>query len=229
MIPRIAFKGTYKVSSRDNSYNKFWDFHEFAYQKKSDDVHVRFQNSSRAKNVMASCTLIVPDVMDKDIEKFCTSRGINFKKLKTKSLLKPTVINNRVLPPSKNKIKTMVDVDKLQVLLESQGGNISHCEDDYNKYYKSDIQTALKSGDPITATTMSITGNTLNNQALLGYIKKYGPDGLSQNQLRIDFNRDTDEPDHCMFFALKEIGMKDIPVYVNHDTYQIGTALGIFE
>ena len=46
---------------------------------------------------------------------------------------------------------------------------------------------------------------------------------LNKNQLFIDFSGD----DYCTYFALRDLGMKDIPVYMNKDSFLLANTLGI--
>ena len=87
----------------------------------------------------------------------------------------------------------------------------------------------LKSGNDIQTSTIYITSNGSQVEDTLDYISKYGADNLNKDQIIIDFAQRTSDPDHCVFFALKDAGFENIPVYVNDDTYKLANALGLIE
>ena len=61
------------------------------------------------------------------------------------------------------------------------------------------------------------------------YVEKFGADSLNDDSLFVDFVQMTNEPDHCMYFAMKNIGMKKIPVCVDERTRELGEKMGLFE
>jgi hypothetical protein len=44
----------------------------------------------------------------------------------------------------------------------------------------------------------------------------------------IDFCQLYVEPDHCVYFGLRDLGMNKIPVYVDKQSYEAGKILGLF-
>ena len=49
------------------------------------------------------------------------------------------------------------------------------------------------------------------------------------SKIGLFFCQRTNQPDHCTYFALKDLGMDKIPVYVNKQSYEAGRILGLFE
>ena len=85
----------------------------------------------------------------------------------------------------------------------------------------------LRSGDEIPATTLTIHDPS-GNEDLRRYVNRFGADRLNNEQIFIDFNQKTDDPDHCVYFALRDMGIDKIPVYVDSQSYEAGSILGLF-
>ena len=228
MISNIKFGSTYKINSKDNNdrnFEKLWKIQNFASKHNIGNGQIKFNDGSYKTGF---CTIIAQDKDDSLIETFCANNGIVFKKLSTSALLKPEAIIRRIAPAPNGKQIIMINIDKLNQLQKNQQSNIGHCRHDYDEYYHDVVESMLRSGDPITTTTMYIKNKNGNNsQELIEYINKYGIDGLNKQQITIDFNQETDDPDHCVYFGLRNKKMKEIPVYVDSETYNIAQALGL--
>ena len=232
MVSNISFGSTYKVSTMPNGYDKFWDFQKFALNKEMQTgTQVRFNDKydSKTKQYSASYTMVVPDSMDDEIETFCANRGIQFKKLNTQEIMQKGAVLLRISDAPKGMRKVKIDAVKLFELAKNQQNNFNYCEKDYYNYYMDNVDFMLKSGEEIPATTLLIHPSGSSIDDTLDYINIYGADGLNDNQLFVDFNQRTDNPDHCVFFALKNLGIKEVPMYVDNDTYKLANALGILK
>jgi len=233
MVSNISFGSTYKVLSQNNSIDKFCEFQGYASaQDYSDGVYTDLKVKADEKypgRFNAAFTLVAPNSMDDEIEIFCANRGINFKKLNTESLLEPQAVLERIKEAPEGMIKVEVDSDKLIELMENQNQNIDYCHDVYHAYFEDDIDKMLKVGNKIPATTFYITSMGTDVEDTLEYINRFGADNLNDNQLFFAFSQRTNKPDHCLFFALKEMGINNIPVYVNEDTFRIASELGILK
>ena len=233
MVSNISFGSAYKVSSRQNGFDKFWDFQKFAGEKElKNNVQTSFEDSFmvKIKQYDAIQTILVPDSMDNEIEMFCANRGIQFKKINTKEVMQPEAVLGRIKEAPKGMRKVKVDVKKLFELSKNQHQNIAHCEKDYYTAYYDKVDFMLKTKDEIPATTLWISPYAASVDSTIDYIERYGVEGLNKEQLFVEFNQaDYDVPDHCMFFALKNMGIKEVPVYVNKETYRLANALGILK
>ena len=238
MVSTVSFKGTFKVNNQDPvSFSKFQKFaHQtYAESKESENgVKIGFKDKFVSKDgfenfdYKAEQTLIVPDSMDTDVETFCANNGISYKKYETLDLLNPEKITSRIAEAPKGYTKVNVDVEKLKRLAENQDSNIKHCRSDYDKYFSDKVDTMLRCGEVIPVTTLMIYDHNADNESLKRYVHRFGVNNLNKNQVFVDFNQRTDNPDHCVYFALKDMGMKKIPVYVDDKSYQAGTILGLF-
>ena len=233
MISNISFGSTYKVSSNNNTFEKTSNFQDYAAEQSFfNGVHTDLKITTDSKypyNTEILHTLIVPDEMDSEVEAFCAKQGIKFNKSYNEDLLNVRAISRRIKPAPENMIKVEIDADRLTELMKKQQQNIDYCENVYHKYFKDKVDKMLKTGEEIPATTFCIMPRGNSIEETLEYIDTFGAKNLNHEQLFIGFDQRTQKPDHCVFFALKEMGMKNIPVYVESDTYEIANALGILK
>jgi len=229
----VSFGSTFKITKLKD-YSQFGDMVNFCDENnynlryKNEVREVKRNGFTRIENNMSN-TIIAPDSQDKLIEAFLSNKGIKFKKLNTKELLKKSGVESRIEDAPKDMKLVKVDAQKLEDFIANQDTNIMYCKDNYEKYYKSNVRNILKSGDKISATTLMIypTGETVDDA--VNYIEKFGADCLNHNQLSVMFIQKTEEPDQCMYFGLKKLGMDKIPMYADKNSYKLGNALGLFE
>jgi len=242
MVSAISFTGTYKVNFNNNNPDNFLKFQEYALDKEMREGVKTILKDRIVKNgdgenfnYEAERTLIVPDNMDIDVETFCANNGISFQKLETNDLLNPKNVVDRIQEPPKGFTKVDIDVEKLEDLIETQNSNLEHCESDYEKYYYDSLDTMLRSGDKIPASTLYINPNNgyigfrkEGNEILKRYVNMFGVRGLNDKQVGLFFTQRTKNPDHCVYFALKDMGLKKVPIYVNEQSYEAGKILKLF-
>ena len=233
MVSQVSFAGTYKVNNQNRE--AFAKFQKYSNEQTiNTDVKAGLKDEIIKKqgfgnfDYKAEQTLIVPDCMDLDVETFCANNGISYKKYDTKDLLNPASITSRIAQAPKDYMTVRVDVKKLEELAKNQSSNLEHCKSDYNEYYQDRVDTMLKNGDEIPATTLSIYSPS-GNEDLKRYVDNYGSNNLNDNQIFIDFEQKTNNPDHCTYFALEDIGIDKVPVYVDATTYEAGNILGLFK
>ena len=138
-------------------------------------------------------------------------------------------IENRLEDAPKGMQLVKVDAEKLEKLISNQDTNIRYCEENYNDYYQDGVDMMFKTGDKFPATTLQINPMGGSTEDAVEYIKRFGADSLNEDQMSFMFNQRTDDPDHCVFFGMKNLGMDKVPVYVDKDTHAIGKALGLFK
>ena len=226
MVSKVSFGSTYKVQY--NSADKKSDFEKF--QAFGDYPHTEgsimtIKDKFTGYNYSAERMLIVPDEQDKDVEAYCKRYGIEFTKRTNDELLNPQNIRYRIEEPRKGYIQVDLDVDKFEeVLGRASDSNVKHCEEDYKKYFKKETDFVLKSGKPFPTSTLFIDSNIYSG--FDRFVDLYGAKNVHP---RIDFAQvSPDYHDHAMYFALKDLGMKKIPVYVNENSYNVGHKLGLF-
>ena len=80
---------------------------------------------------------------------------------------------------------------------------------------------------------MSINGRC-GAESLLNYIEKFGTKNFDENQISIKLaqieiaGEKFPSPNDSLYFALKNLRMKKVPVYVNQESLAIGQKLGLF-
>ena len=234
MINPISFGSTYKVStnSKDNeviAFDKFQELCEIVHSERKGST--KYEDKVEKKypyNWSATQTLVVPESLDRDVERYCALHGITFTKIFTHKLLRPENIFSRIQPAPKDKVLAYVNTKKLDKLIEKQSSNFAHVKSDYEDYFNRKTDLALKSGDKFATSTLYINPKDGSEDALK-YIIKNGANALNDNSMTIWLNQETFDPDHCMYFAMKDLGIKSIPVYLDKESYAIGNALGLFE
>jgi len=235
MISNISFGSTYKVSSIANEFEKFSEFHKFALEKEMQTgVVVKFEDKIERNypyKYGARCIVVADDFRDNEIETFCANKGIKYIKFNTNYLVNPETVITRIAPAKDGMKTAMVNVKKLEELAKRQQSNFNHCEKDYKKYFSEKTDCIIKSGEEFATSTLTLfnCSDTGKPKQLLDYIEKFGANRLNDGQIFVGFDQKYDYPDHCIFFALRDLGMDKVPVYVNENSLEIGKALGILE
>ncbi len=225
----VSFGSTFKISS--NNYQNQSSIADFCADNELDysyNVESRKRTLYSSPVTKVNTTIIAPDNKDSLIETFLANKGIKFNKLDTKELFDKSKIEKRIDRPTKDMKLVKIDAKKLDKLIHNQDQNIDYCESTYDKYFKDSVESVIKSGDKIPATTLYITPMGESVEDTVKYIHSYGEDRLNDNQLSFIFNQESfDKPDQCMFFGMKDLGMDKIPVYMNEDSCKLANALGI--
>ncbi len=231
-IHPVSFGSTYKVSTNSNkeqlrAFDKFSNkCIELERKHKGISEYTDNYDNFQGQEFKASRILVADDDADNEIELFCIRNGIKYKKYKSSDFMIPSVLK-RIEQPKRKMSKVNISSKRLEKLLSAQAGNISLCENDYKGKYKKNVNYMLKSAVPFPTTTLFIKDNYGDIEKTLRYINRYGSDKLDCGHLSFNFNRQTDNPDHCVYFGLKDMGITEIPVYVDDDTFDIAKALEI--
>ncbi len=249
MISPVSFGSTYNVFVTKSDINRnIYSHPKIAEYCRDNDIKYDFSLETEEKpmpeapdiyktvpkfdesiNEFIFCkyTLVAPDSKDNDIETICSNLGIKYKKHNTEELANIDNVKSRIVLSDSGfseKYLVNIDVDRLEDVIKYQSdNNFFLCEESYNKFYKQDVQFMIKSGENIPAPSLyieEIKPGSLDKIPDLGYIPG--------NSFSFKFNQETRNADHCLYHALKEMGMKTIPVCVDSNTYTIGNILGLF-
>ncbi len=176
-------------------------------------------------------TIVAPNEKDVDIETILTNHGIKFEKIDTDDILDKDVILDRIAPAPKDYVLATVNSDKLEKLIENQDANFEHCKNDYDNYFKENTDFLLKSGDKIIPQTLYIRykDDDSTPESLENYIHRFGVNKLNPNSLSIMQQQRGDETNINIYFGLKDLGFKKIPVYMDKNSYKNAKALGLLE
>ena len=229
MISKISFGSKFTVDSNKNSRANFIKFQEYTLTRALEpDTKIKItteQDNNHPECNRGYCMLNVPNYMDNEVENYCKINGIEFSVQTDNSLMR------RIIRPNDGKRIVRINPRKLKKLINRHVSNIGHCERMYEKYYEDETDKIVRSGMRFPTTTLYL--KYINDSGTVedfkDYISKYGKSGLNRDSLIVDFDQRTTEPDHCIYFALRDLGVKNIPVYVNDETYEIGHALGLFK
>ena len=217
MISPVSFGSTYKMSLDANSKNII---NYYATLEFCDSQEIPCIDNYEGRY----CTMVSPDSKDKYLETYMANKGIEFVKLDPAKLMDPRMINARVMRAPKDMHKVMIDAEKFDKLAQNTGFNYEHCKSDYDKYYKEILETQLKSGEPISATSVYFTPQGLITDMV---IEEDGADKLDKCYLSTTFNMSHNTEDSSMYFAMKDAGMKEIPVYMNRESLELARKIGI--
>ncbi len=221
MISPVSFTSTYKVNNQNpNNPVRFNVFKNYADKiaKSSSLANTVYKKEMIERSYISKSeqkteeTLIVPETEDKNVEDFCQTNGIKFEKLYTHDLLDSKKIKYRIQEAPRGYKKVDVDCEKLERLIQNQLSNINGLKRDYKDYYLSSSRTMLLEGNDFPATTLRITPVEDRNR----------------QQIIFDFVKSKDNLDCYTYFALRNIGLENIPVYVDDLTYKIGSDLELF-
>lgn len=231
MISPVSFGSTYKLQpinddAKAKGYQQVMSYCDKNHISNKEEYTHQYNKQSGLYYFALTSTIVAPDNKDEKIEKILNNYGINFYKLDSKEITKPLKIESRIAPPQEGYKLAKVNSERISEYLKEQNGNFEHCEKDYNKFYKEDTDFMLKSGDVIIAPTLYITPSD-NKDALTEYVNVFGSDNLNPGAVFFDLGQRSDYPDHCMYFAFKDAGMKNIPVYLDKDSYDVAKVLGL--
>lgn len=225
----VSFGSTYVVTSQ-NPVEKFLKFQALAQDEESYGAKYFMQTIPvTPRSWYTKMTLLAPDDRDNEIEAYCAARGISYSKYETKDLIQPEAIRQRIAPAKKGYQKVEINVDKLEKLLQKFDFNFKHCESEYNRYYKDATEMMLRKASDVPVSTLWIMPTHSGIEDLIKYIESYGAKNLNDGQISIQLSQRTDDPDQCIYFALKEMGMKKIPVYIPENSYELCEKLGLLK
>lgn len=233
MISKISFGSTYKVSDVNNRKGKFEGFQLYAMNKEftsgAKTQVISHLDKKSPSGCITTCTMVAPDSIDSDIEAYCATNGIKYKKLKKSYLLSEELIEKRIKEAPRGFRKENIKCEKLEHLIGKKNNNIVSLYKDWKQSYGKNLDFKLLTGDDFYATTLQIKPTKSSVKEMVGNIEKSGTDKFDINQLSINFNKKTSEDDNFAYFTLRNAGFKKIPVYVDDNTYKIGKALNLFE
>ena len=233
MISAVSFGSTYQIHSNQKmSIDKQFGYHNLTKYCKDNKIPYNEKAQYNVKHLYGNTeynidtVIVVPDKQDVSLEAFMAMKGVNYVKFETDKLLQTDSINKRIAQAPDGFKTVVINSDKLgQILRTQEDNNFRETRRDYRRHHKKEADFMLKSGWEIPVSTLYLT-TWLNPEDELPRIEK----GLLEpNAVAFNFAQRTNLPDHCMYMAMKEAGVKDIPVYMTNGSYQAAKALGIVE
>ena len=235
MISKISFKSTYIARLSVIGLDKLRRFRSFALMNSlnrntfsvlagESDLKFPFKFSS-------DCFLIVPNANDNQVEDFCRKRKIPVDKLSTEDLSVSKKILDKIEPPEHGKQIVFVNFKKLEKLAKKQCSNFAFCERKYNEMPNKNYLFS-SSNIPFKTSTLHIkpTRAYKSYDELLEFLStKKDSKNIEDETLFVYLSLESENQNHCVYFALRDLGLKYIPIYVDEDTYKIGHALKLFK
>lgn len=245
MTDLLNFTSVYSFSPYENSYKKTSRLQRFLNEDSAFQVADNLYMQSNEKSIPSSVAgyssminsipyyhkrhglnVVAPYSKTGLLEAFCAQKGIKFNKSEGAEVDVKKVLS-KIKKPKGNMMLAFVNSKKLEEIADFQFSNIEDCKYDYVNNYADIVSKMLVNEDEIPATTLCLLPSSSSKKDLTDYIANFGPKNLQDRQLIAEFEQRTYKPDHCVYFALKNLGMKYIPVYVDYDSYDIGVELGI--
>ena len=217
MLSPVSFGSTYKTFYDENSKNVANYYSTIGL---CDSQKIPYIEDYEVN----SCTIVAPDSRDKYLETYMANKGIVFHKLDSEKLNDPIQIGLRVMPAPKGRHKVYIDAEKFEEMLKKTRSNYDHCKLSYKEYFKETLQTQIKSGEQIPATSLFLVPKTCD---LIDFINRYGAESVDENMLDAIFDMSHITEDSSMYFAMKDAGMTRIPVYMDKDSTEIANKMGI--
>ncbi|MBQ8848494.1 MAG: hypothetical protein IJ003_06075 [Candidatus Gastranaerophilales bacterium] len=226
----VPFKGLYRFkydlnSNSENSFDKSAQVDDFAYRN-GFDYKIGYFDKNGEKNgevVYAKGQMSCPHSKDFEVEKFLSAKGINYKKVTLTKILESAILPKFKMPDNLGEGYqiAMLDIQKFDELYKSQDcGNIKACEEKYQTRATKATHDIIDQ-DEITAPLLHICSYSVDED---GYI----PTAAGKNRASLIFNGTTQEPNECLYFALRQVGLTKMPVAVDEETLAAGKELGIF-
>lgn len=213
-----TYKFKYEANNGVNSGSNHVKVDEFAF-KNNIQYNINYNDVDCSKpngsEQYATGILKAPDYKDMDVEKFCKLNGIQFEKTPSSPLVSQKAVLSRCVLPQEagNKKIAFLDVEKFEDASSlSPFGNVEACEDLYVSQCASQIHDVISSGEDIVVPEL--------------YINEPSSGRLPASFV---FNQTDKEPNQCLYFAMKNIGMTKVPVAVDRHTYEVGCEMGLFE
>ncbi len=235
MISKISFKSTYIATLNKTGKDKFYAFTNFALMNShaygafsmltdKTSTQLPFKYSS-------DCILIVPKSNNNEVEGFCKSRGIFIEKIPTENLSVSKKILEKIKPPEQGKQIVFVNFKKLEKLAKKQCSNFALCERNYKEIPNKKSLLKSRNNTPIKTSTLHIkpTRTYASSDELLNFLAKGDNKIIDNETLFVYFSLEKENQDYCTYFALRDLGLKYIPIYVDKETYKIGHALKLFK
>lgn len=227
MISAVSFGSTYKINHPFATLNS--KKMDATYDLLDKCEQRRIRTSETMKTDSMSVTIVSPDSLDSYIETLCANRGIDYKKITNDELMDKDMLLSRVQKAPEKMIKAKINAKKFEKITSKHPeSNIKYCEKEYDRYFEDSTNFMLKKGSKFPATTLYIS-SPMEKEDILFYAKVNGPENFNKDSLQFNFAQRTNDPDHCVYFALKEAGIKNIPVYMSQDTYDLAKILELIE
>jgi hypothetical protein len=232
MLTPVSFGSIYRINTNEKS-NPNQQFFSQEVGKYCEERRIPYTEISqyesnypiRQQKFTTKTTIFAPDKKDNDLEIYLAAHGIKFVKHTQEEVFKPSSVISRVERAPEDYRTVIIDSEKLEnVLICQEDNNFYSTKSLYKKGDRKEALSMLKSLNKFPASTLHIT-TWYNPEETREKIKSSGK--VQNDSIVFNFEKTTEKPDNLMYFAMKEAGLKDIPVYMDDESYKTAQALGI--
>lgn len=219
----LNFKGNYHVRTNENSSP--YSFNVINKISKHPDFLVNTEFKQESNSPTLDCEIVAPDKYDNELEGLFLQLGVKFNR---SGSFNGQIHKKMSLPEGNEKGLQMVylDVDKFDEIKSSQLVN-PVIKLKYRDDKALDAKKDLLSGEKVQAPVFNIKSFVNGGaEGFVHYVDEFGKDAIIDESLFFDFN-DTELDESRYFFAMREFGLKQIPVCVDEDTFIVGKKLGL--
>ena len=192
----------------------------YSYQKKTGLI--------QGLDITTVATINAPEEKDVDIETICANRGIKFIKKSAEDIKDIEGIKKRLKTPYTKQI-IYVDAKRLEEIAKEQHSNLAECREKYENGSKEIAMDRIESGNPLYLPTLNIAPCASSEDEAIEDLQDYGSDFIPPVSYYIDLDRYSKDGNENLFFAMQELGMKNVPVYIEPENYELIKAMDLIK
>lgn len=248
MLSPISFQGTYRAyitggNPKRRAYahpqlEKYCAAQQLTYEETFLDgkqtlpkqhIKVIEKNKSSNDRFFAYYTIFSPDEKDAALKSYMKTNGINYEQL-SPEMVTPEGIKERIKPAGFGHTLVYVDSEKIEELLKIQrDSNFQQAKKDYDRLFKGKSQLVLRSREEIEPPVLYVNCNAYDGDpaTLKSYIDSFGMESLGPSMIGFWQIQEGKDRDINMYYAMKDLGMKDIPVYLDRQSLENAQMLGL--
>lgn len=248
MLSPISFQGTFRAyitgtNPKRRAYahpqlEKFCAAKEITFDETfldgkqplpKQNIKIIEKDKNPSDRFFAYYTIFTPDEHDTDLKAFMRANGIKYEQL-SPEMVTQEGIKKRLKPAGAGYSLVYVNSEKIEELLKTQrDSNFQQAKKDYDKFYKGKSQLILRSSEEIEPPVLYVNCNAYDGDPndLKNYINDYGMESLGPNMVGVWQIQQGKDRDINMYYAMQDVGMKDIPVYLDRLSIENAQILGL--
>lgn len=190
----------------------------YSYKKKTGLV--------QGLDITTTTTINAPQDKDIDIETICANRGIKFIKKEHENIKDIEEIKKRIKAPYSKKI-VYIDAQRLEEISLEQHSNIKAAREKYENGDKEIAMERIESGKPLQLPTLNIASCISSDDEAIEDLQDYGSDFITPISYYMELDPYSKDGNENLFFAMQELGMKNVPVSIDPDNYDLIKAMDL--
>lgn len=190
----------------------------YSYKKKTGLI--------QGLDITTITTINAPQDKDIDIETICANRGIKFIKKGAEDIKDVEAIKKRIKTPYTKQI-VYVDAQRLEEISKEQHSNIKEAREKYENGGNQIAMDRIESGNPLQLPTLTIASCISSDDDAIEDLQDYGSDFITPISYYMDLDPYSKDGNENLFFAMQELGMKNVPVYIDPKNYDLIKAMDL--